>query len=100
MAYSIKTKDIEAMVLHWLNTPVAGYLGSNYGVDAYAYLHKPMNAADWDAFIDKMKKDLPVLAIFGGDIGVYQSTIDNERKQITITIGRDIEIDIGDVSGQ
>jgi hypothetical protein len=97
MTYTIRTKDIERMVLHWLNTPVGGYLGSNYGVDAYAYVHLPMSSANWDAFIEKMKVDLPVLAIFGNEINIIQSNLSNEKKQISILLGRDIEIDISDV---
>jgi hypothetical protein len=66
-------------------------------VDAYAYVHLPMSSANWDAFIEKMKVDLPVLAIFGNEINIIQSNLSNEKKQISILLGRDIEIDISDV---
>jgi hypothetical protein len=44
-----------------------------------------------------MKVDLPVLAIFGNEINIIQSNLSNEKKQISILLGRDIEIDISDV---
>lgn len=43
-------------VRHWLATPTNSYLGSGYGIDLKAYLHKPMNTFDGDAIIDKLRR--------------------------------------------
>lgn len=54
--------EVLGMVTHWLDTPPNGYLGSDYGSDPQALLHAPMAAAGLgDAFLDKMRQDVPVI---------------------------------------
>lgn len=58
---TITGKDIQEMVRHWLNTPVEGYLGSGYGQDAKALLQLPQADGAPEAFLEKMRQDIPAL---------------------------------------
>lgn len=60
---AITGKEIQEMVRHWLTTPVYGYLGSDYGSDVKALLQNPQSIGVANAFIAKLKKDVPVLAV-------------------------------------
>lgn len=72
MSAMIRGVDIQAMVAHWLATPVYGYLGSDYGADLLALLHTPQASGIADGFIAKMVKDLPVLSMLpAGSINVF-----------------------------
>lgn len=60
---TITGADIQAMITHWLNTPVNGYIGSDYGCDPKALLQNPQSIGVANAFIKKLKKDVPILAV-------------------------------------
>jgi len=60
---AINAQDIQGMITHWLNTPVNGYLGSDYGSDAKSLLQKALHSGVADAFIAKMKQDIPILSV-------------------------------------
>ena len=60
---AINAEDIQGMISHWLATPVNGYLGSDYGCDAKSLLQKALHSGIADAFIAKMKKDIPILSV-------------------------------------
>lgn len=69
---AISAEDIQGMITHWLATPVNGYLGSDYGCDAKSLLQKALNSGVADAFIAKMKKDIPILSVIPQEnIGLY-----------------------------
>ena len=59
---------IVQQVVHWLSTPTHGYLGSNYGIDLYAELQKPLSEFDADGIINKMYADIPILANLPRDL--------------------------------
>lgn len=64
--------ELEAMVEHWLNTPVNGYMGSGYGQDIKALLQKPHSDREANALIRKLKADLAILASLSADsINIY-----------------------------
>lgn len=58
---TITGKDIQEMVRHWLNVLVCGYLGSGYGQDAKALLQLPQADGAPEAFLEKMRQDIPAL---------------------------------------
>lgn len=49
------------MVSHWLHTPVNGYLGSSYGQDIKALLHRPQADGAPGALLQKLPQ--PVVAL-------------------------------------
>jgi hypothetical protein len=59
----INATNIQRMITHWLATPPNGYLGSDYGSDTKSLLQKALHSGVADAFIEKMKKDLPILSV-------------------------------------
>ncbi|TDR30352.1 hypothetical protein [Hydromonas duriensis] len=78
-------------VKHWLATSTNGYLGSGYGIDLKAYLHKPMNTFDGDAIIDKMRVDISALgALPRSVINLYFENAGLDGKKLHITIGDNV----------
>ena len=75
------------MVRHWLNTPVGSYLGSDYGNDAKSLLQRPLSEGVADAFLAKMRQDLPVLqALPAGALNVYAVGTPPDRVDLFIEV--------------
>ena len=89
MTTTIKPKDIQDMVSHWLQTPVNGYLGSDYGQDAKAMLQKPMaDSTQADAFLAKLRQDvMAVDAMPAGTVNLYTVDTQPDQPQIVISVG-------------
>ena len=69
---TITPNDTQSMVRHWLDTPVCGYLGSDYGQDAKALLQRPHSDGAPESFLNKMRADIPVLQILpAGALNLY-----------------------------
>ena len=69
--------ELEAMVEHWLNTPVHGYLGSGYGQDIKALLQKPHSDREANALLRKLKAD---------QINLYGTPDGIDRYQIVLEV--------------
>ena len=83
----ITGNDIQNMVTHWLKTPVYGYLGSDYGSDIKALLQNPHGAGLADAFIDKMRTDLPVLRLLpAGSINLYFRDHGPDKRELIVDV--------------
>ncbi len=81
----ILPEHVVAMLNHWLQTPVNGYFGSSYGADLNSLLLRPLSTPTADIFIQKLKRDVPILNDL--DLGISSSNTGFERKQIYLTIG-------------
>ncbi len=68
MASRLNGAELQDMVRHWLSVPPNGYLGSGYGTDVMALLQNPMAAGVGDAFIRKMRQDLPIIGALPPDV--------------------------------
>lgn len=80
-------QDIAAMIQHWLETPVNGYLGSDYGQDLPSLLHNPFSDGGADAFIQKMKQDIPILqALPAGSVNIYTRDSSPDNREILIEV--------------
>lgn len=76
-----------AQIRHWLNTPANGYLGSDYGIDLKQYLHKPVSRFEADAIIEKMRADIPALALVAdGLINIFSEYDDADGVRIWIQV--------------
>lgn len=76
-------------VKHWLATPTNGYLGSGYGIDIKAFLHKPMSTFDGDAIIAKLRRDVPLIGALPQEaVNVYFEDAGIDGKKMHITIGK------------
>lgn len=86
---TIKPKDMQDMVSHWLKTPVNGYLGSDYGQDAKSMLQKPMtDSTQADAFIAKLRHDVPAIeAMPAGTVNLYHVDAQPDQRRIVISVG-------------
>ncbi len=86
---TIKSKDIRDMVTHWLQTPVNGYLGSDYGQDAKSMLQKPMaDSTAADGFLAKLRNDVPAIeAMPAGTVNLYTVDTQPDQRQIVISVG-------------
>ena len=83
----ITAQDIQRMITHWLQTPPNGYLGSDYGSDAKSLLQKALHSGVADAFIEKMKKDLPILSVIPQkNIGLYSIPEPPDKLRLFIAI--------------
>lgn len=81
----ITTKHIVAMIQHWLATPPNGYFGSSYGNNLAEQLLK--NTEDYvaDAFLEKLKSDIPILERV--QIDVVEEHLGFERVNVYLQIG-------------
>lgn len=92
---AINAQDIQRMITHWLSTPVNGYLGSDYGSDVKSLLQKALHSGVADAFIAKMKKDLPILSVIPQEnIGLYSVPEPPDKIRIYIAIAGITTIEI------
>lgn len=84
----ITAREIQAMVSHWLHTPVNAYLGSDYGQDANSLLQIPFsNAAEADAFLQKLMTDVPVLRVLpAGSLNLYSVKTAPDKVEIVIEV--------------
>lgn len=88
MATQITGKEIQAMIRHWLKTPVNGYLGSDYGQDVKSLLQLPMaDTAAVDAFLQKLKTDVALLMQLPADaVNLYAVERGIDKKEIVIEV--------------
>lgn len=91
---TITGKDIQEMVRHWLSSPVSGYLGSDYGQDAKALLQLPQSDGAAEAFLEKMRADIPALqALPAGSLNLYGVQSGPDRLDLYIEVaGQAIQI--------
>lgn len=96
----ITTATVYPMVIHWLNTRPNGYFGDPYGADLNAFLLKPLSAPVADAFLNKMKRDIPVTADLTDDqLSIQSENVGFERKIVHLVLG-DISINLNQVADQ
>ncbi|QFY43033.1 hypothetical protein F6R98_10735 [Candidatus Methylospira mobilis] len=91
---TITGNDVQAMVGHWLKTPVGGYLGSSYGSNAKEMLQAPQASGVADNFLRKLRADVPVLSALPGDaVNLYARATPPDRTDLFIDIsGRAIQV--------
>lgn len=92
---TITPNDIQDMTRHWINTPVCGYLGSDYGQDAKSMLqlpHSDGNAAE--AFLQKLRADVPVLQVLpAGTLNLYGIPSAPDRLDLVVEVaGQSIQV--------
>lgn len=63
----ITAADVQDMVLHWLETPAESILGSGYGADIPSLLLQPLSGPVADAFLAKLRDDVPILQTLASD---------------------------------
>lgn len=79
------------MVTHWLRSPVNGYLGSSYGSTLSEMLQTPMAAGRGDAFLSKLRGDVPVIgAADPASINLFVTDEAPDRRRILIGVGADV----------
>lgn len=80
-------QDVQNMVGHWLNTPVNGYLGSDYGQDFKRILQRPPSAGDADAQIAKLQSDVPVIGVLPkGSTNLYAVHSGVDRTDVVLEV--------------
>ncbi|WP_151827117.1 hypothetical protein [Acinetobacter oleivorans] len=94
----ITPKSILDMVDYWLNHPVNGKYGSDFGAPLYDLLMVPLDARVADSFLIKMKKDLPILSELSSDqLALYSQSEGFETVRIYLRI-MDLNIDLNQVA--
>ncbi|HEY4530933.1 MAG TPA: hypothetical protein VIG97_11530 [Luteimonas sp.] len=90
----ITPTDIHDMARHWLNTPGGAYLGSDYGQDAKSLLQRPHMDTAADAFLAKLRRDVPVLQVLpAGSLNLYGQPVGADRLELVLDIaGQPIEV--------
>lgn len=91
---SITGNDIHSMVEHWLRIQVNGYLGSDYGQDLKSLLQLPLATGAADAFLAKLRADIPALQVLpAGAVNLYSVASAPDKQEIIIEIaGRTFEV--------
>jgi len=91
---TITGNDIQHMVRHWLNTPVGAYLGSDYGQDVKSLLQRPHADGAANAFLAKMRDDVPVLAALPvGSLNLYGQPAAPDKLNLMVEVaGQAIEL--------
>jgi len=95
MADIIDGKQIQGMVSHWLQTPVNGYLGSDYGQSLKDILQNPLSNGSADAQLQKLRTtDVPVLQILPeNSVNIYSVQTQPDRLDLLIEVaGQAIEV--------
>jgi hypothetical protein len=91
---AINGTDIQAMVRHWLNTPMNAYLGSDYGQNINALLQQPQMDGAADAVLQKLLSDVPILkSLPAGSVNLYGMQTAPDRLDLVIEVaGQVIEV--------
>jgi hypothetical protein len=91
---TITGHDIQGMARHWLNTPVGSYLGSDYGQDAKSLLQLPQSDGAPEAFLQKMREDVPALqALPAGSVNLYGVPTPPDRLDLIVEVaGQAIQV--------
>lgn len=75
------------MVRHWLNTPLNGYLGDDFGNNLPDYLQSPQAVTDVGEITRKMYSDLPVLQLLPqGAISINTAPDQQIPDRINLTV--------------
>ncbi len=101
MADDLNTDLIFRMIAHWLATPPNAYYGSTYGSPLEDMLQKPLSSPIADAFLAKMREDIPVIAALpSGTVNLWAEDDGLDKKTIHIEVsGRTVSLaDLGAVS--
>lgn len=86
-AQQISPYDVQRMVRHWLNTPLNGYLGDDFGNNLPDHLQSPQAANSANEILRKMYSDLPVLQLLpSGAISVQSSTDPQISDRINVSV--------------
>lgn len=81
----VTASDFQEMVSHWLATPVNGYLGSGYGSEAKAMLQTPLATGLADAFLGKLRQDVPLAgALPPGALNLFSQDEGPDKRRIFI----------------
>lgn len=85
---TITGDDIQDMIRHWLETPMNGYLGSDYGSDLKALLQRAQSDTRLaNYFIAKLRRDVAVLeALPASEVGLYATPEGIERLRLTLEV--------------
>lgn len=87
---TITGDDIQAMVRHWLNTPLNGYLGSDYGQEAKLLLQQPQESGLADAVLDKLRRDVPAVGVAPGGVNLYSVPSAPDRMNLLIEVASEM----------
>lgn len=95
---TITGKEVQAMVKHWLKTPVNGYLGSDYGQDLKSLLQRPMNDGMGDAVLQKLRSDVPIIGILpSGSVNLLQINGETDKRTFCIEVAGNL-VEVSDSS--
>lgn len=97
---TLNTDLLFRMIAHWVGTKPNKYYGSTYGAPTEDLLQKPLSSPIADAYLAKMREDIPVIAALPpGTINMYADNDGLDRKTIYIDInGSYVSLaDLGDV---
>lgn len=91
---TITGDDIQAMVRHWLETPVNGYLGSSYGSDVNSLLQRAQSDGRADSFVRKLRSDVSVLEVLpSSDVTLFGANEGIDQWRLTIDVaGRSYDL--------
>jgi hypothetical protein len=84
---TLTADDVQGMVTHWLRTDPNGYLGSGYGAPVADLLQTPMASGRAEAFLDKLRTDVPILAQLPEDaVNLYSRPREPDRIDFFIEV--------------
>lgn len=85
--HTLTPGEIIGMIDHWLTTPVSGILGSDYGSNLYEYLHRPLGEMRLEEWLDKMRRDIPILTALPDEaVQVYFDTDGLQLSRVVVRV--------------
>lgn len=94
----IDYNKIMAMIAHWLESEINGYIGSDYGPDYNSLFLSPLSRPVANSFIEKMKSDIPLLKKLSADqIQLWAEDEGFEKKIIYLRVGQQVAINLNQV---
>jgi hypothetical protein len=96
----IDAAKIKAMVNHWLETPPNGYFTQSYGADVRSMLLRELSSDNADALLDKLRRDIPLMAqLDSNQLSIDSETDGFDKVYVYLFIGN-IAINLGETKTQ
>lgn len=84
---TLSGREVLDMTSHWLETPMNGYLGSDYGQSIKSYLQQPQTDVVANNFIQKLRHDVQILTVLPSNaVNLYAVPKGIDRSEVYLNV--------------